>query len=159
MSKKILILILLCGLFFLSCVKDKELELKPEPEPEPTCSIIGKWIWFGSWNGWGSDSPESTGITISINFVSDDSVFVFDNLDTVLKAEYFIRKEASYTTNKEEDFLHIISDTVYSTNPTVFIIAPCSPFDRFIIKLFPDTLYLREDCCDCAGHGFKRAIK
>ena len=157
MKKTWLVLFVVFGLVIISCDNESEMELDNRPKPEKHYTIIGEWIWLWNCDSYSSYSPETTGISICLNFVRNDSVIVIENSDTVFKAEYYIRKEETDLFGKEVDVLYLNSDKVFATQPPTFFIA--SPlFDRYIILSLTDTLSLHEYSLDgfCT---FKRKIK
>jgi hypothetical protein len=152
---KIIITILLFGLVIYSCKKEKVFN----PEPQIEYSIIGEWIWKLSCGGFGGDcfTPENTGNTLSITFTQDDSVIIVANSDTVIEANYLVRKGKgeNYITSDEKDIIYINCDTAFTTQEGYFLVAP-ENLNRFVIISLNDTLSLQDDCCDCYGHIFTR---
>ncbi|MBI9056122.1 MAG: hypothetical protein JEY96_20035 [Bacteroidales bacterium] len=147
-----LIFILLIGLVLFSCDRDTE----PNPELDKNYSIVGEWIWFSSYSGWaGSYTPESTETKLSLSFTRNDKIVIIENLDTILQTNYYISNEESYIYNEKVDFLYINCDSVLTTEPSFFVIAP-PDLNRLIIRSLTDTLYLVEDAFDGSGHHFAR---
>ncbi len=153
MNRNNFILFLYLGLTLFSCSKDKDKEFNPEQEQDTVYSIVGEWEWYSSFFYGCEHTPENDGIDFSLCFGRNDTVIIVENSDTVFKAEYLIEKETD-DYGKEIDVLHFISDTVFSTNPTIFIIGP--QFDRYIIRHLTDTLELKEYYFTDGGHLFKR---
>lgn len=146
-NKSFLTAILVLVLF--SCKKD----IQPSHEKVTDYTIVGNWEWCSSYFYGNEHLPENTGIQFSLYFGTNDSVLIIENSDTVFKAKYILQKEFDeYGT--EIDVLSFISDTCYSTKPTVFAIGP--RFDRYIIKQLTDTLKLKEYYFIDGFHTFHR---